>query len=77
MAANFTENDFKLMKYSGEQGQKKFQEFFNDVFLMMLKDSGIIVEGFLKIRKQKFTEEEYLFLMKEIMDNQVDLLENF
>ena len=41
-------------------------------FLMMLKDSAIIAEGFLKIQKQKFTEEEYLFLMKDIMDNQVD-----
>ena len=31
MAANFTENDFKLMKDGGEQGEKTIQEFFNDV----------------------------------------------
>ena len=60
------------MESGGEQGEKNIQEFFNDVFVMMLKDSAIIAEGFLKIQKQKFTEEEYLFLMKDIMDNQVD-----
>ena len=76
-AANFTENYFKLMESGGEQGEKNIQEFFNDVFVMMLKDSAIIAEGFLKIQKQKFTEEEYLFLMKDIMDNQVGLSKKF
>ena len=65
------------MESGGEQGEKNIQEFFNDVFVMMLKDSAIIAEGFLKIQTQKFTEEEYLFLMKDIMDNQVGLSKKF
>ena len=73
MEPKFTKNDFKLMKNGGE-GEKKFQEFFNEVFLIMMKDSILIADSFLKLQKEKFKKEEFLFLMEDIMDNKIDLL---
>ena len=77
MDSNFTENDFKLMRNGGKDGGKKFEEFFNEVFLLMIKDSILLADSFLKLQKEKVTEEEFYFLIKDIMDNKIDLLEKF
>ena len=77
MDSNFTENDFKLMRNGGKDGGKKFEEFFNEVFLLMIKDSILLADPFLKLQKEKVTEEEFYFLIKDIMDNKIDLLEKF
>lgn len=77
MDSNFTENDFKLMRNGGKEEAKKFEEFFNEVFLLIIKDSILLVDSFLKLQKEKFTEEEFYFSIKDIMDNKIDSLEKF
>ena len=77
MDSNFTENDFKLMRNGGKEEAKKFEEFFNEVFLHIIKDSILLVDSFLKLQKEKFTEEEFYFSIKDIMDNKIDSLEKF
>ena len=77
MDLKFTENGFKLMRNGGKEGEKKFEEFFNEVFMLWIKDSILLTESFLKSQKEKFTEEEFLFLIKDIMDNKVELLEKY
>ena len=77
MDSNFTENDFKLMRNGGKEEAKKFEEFFNEVFLLVIKDSILLVDSFLKLQKEKFTEEEFYFSIKDIMDNKIDSLEKF
>ena len=77
MDSNFTENDFKLMRNGGKEKAKKFEEFFNEVFLLIIKDSILLVDSFLKLQKEKFTEEEFYFSIKDIMDNKIDSLEKF
>ena len=57
--------------------KKKIEEFFNEVFLLMIKDSILLADSFLKLQKEKVTEEEFYFLIKDIMDNKIDLLEKF
>ena len=57
--------------------KKKIEEFFNEVFLLMIKDSILLADSFLKLQKEKFTENEFYFLIKDIMDNKIDLLEKF
>ena len=77
MDLKFTENGFKLMRNGGKEGEKKFEEFFNEVFMLWIKDSILLADSFLKSQKEKFTEEELLFLIKDIMDNKVELLEKY
>ena len=77
MDSNFTENDFKLMRNGGKEEAKKFEEFFNEVFLLIIKDSILLVDSFLKLQKEKFTDEEFYFSIKDIMDNKIDSLEKF
>ena len=77
MDLKITENGFKLMRNGGKEGEKKFEEFFNEVFMLWIKDSILLAESFLKSQKEKFTEEEFLFLIKDIMDNKVELLEKY
>ena len=77
MDLKFIENGFKLMRNGGKEGEKKFEEFFNEVFMLWIKDSILLAESFLKSQKEKFTEEEFLFLIKDIMDNKVELLEKY
>ena len=57
--------------------KKKIEEFFNEVFLLMIKDSILLADSFLKLQKEKFTKKEFYFLIKDIMDNKIDLLEKF
>ena len=77
MDLKITENGFKLMRNGGKEGEKKFEEFFNEVFMLWIKDSILLAKSFLKSQKEKFTEEEFLFLIKDIMDNKVELLEKY
>ena len=57
--------------------KKKIEEFFNEVFLLMIKDSILLADSFLKLQKEKFTKKEFYFLIKDIMDYKIDLLEKF
>ena len=45
--------------------------------MLWIKDSILLAESFLKSQKEKFTKEEFLFLIKDIMDNKVELLEKY
>ena len=60
-----------------KKDKKKIEEFFNEVFLLMIKDSILLADSFLKLQKEKFTKKEFYFLIKDIMDNKIDLLEKF
>ena len=47
------------------------------VFMEKIKDSILLADSFLKLQKEKFTEEEFYFSIKDIMDNKIDSLEKF
>ena len=76
---DFSEEDFKKMKKRDEEGKKFFDDFFDIVFEEMMKDSvkfvcKLLTEFGIKEADQDF-QETFVFLVKDVMYEKADLLE--